>query len=388
MTSRRPWVLGPLGALASRTGEEMAATAILLLAYVLGAEGGVIVGVMSVLGGIGGPLLGVALDRARSTRPFVVTLISYAASIAFIGVALSFGAPLLAIALAAVAGLFSPAVSSGWSTFLRSDDPAHTRRLSTLDAATYSVASLGGPALAGGIHLVGGGPTAVAVAVALIAVGAVFAPFLRTATAVPTSVARRHPLRDIVEGARAIGRNVRLRSATIASCVAFAGFGMMAVVIPVLGDERFGDPGLGPMLLAVVAAAALVANAVSHRLGALRAPHVVFAAAMALTAVGLALLAPHLPPAVAIIAAVLIGSGDGPQLAALIHIRHLEAPEGLRAQVFTTGASLKIAASGVGAMAAAALTGLGTPVVLALAAALHVVGAVIAIAPGDARRID
>jgi len=51
-----------------------------------------------------------------------------------------------------------------------------------------------------------------------------------------------------------------------------------------------------------------------------------------------------------VLAAMLIaGLADGPQLATIFAVRHREAPERSRSQVFTTGASLKITAAAVGA---------------------------------------
>lgn len=385
MSTNRYWATGPLGALVSRSGDEMAATAILLFALVAGAEGGTIVGAMSLMAAIGGPLLGVVLDRSRSNVPFVLYLVCCAAAVALVGVAIGWGAHLLAILLAAVAGLFVPAVSAGWSTILRDPDPERSRRLSVVDAATYSVSALGGPALAGAIYLVAGEVAALGTAVALIAAGAIFAPFAhRRPEPVPDTVLR-HPLRDILDGVLEIGRNPRLRSATVATCLAFGGFGMLVVEIPLIGAERLGDAGYGPMLLAVVAGSALAANAVVDRIGALRRPHVVLTVASALMGVGILLFAPDLTPVGAIVAAVVFGLGDGPQLSSIIHIRHRESPAHLRAQIFTTGASLKIASWGLGAILAAALGGLGITGVLVIAAGIHVVAALIAASSWDPR---
>ncbi|GAA3081341.1 hypothetical protein GCM10020000_79050 [Streptomyces olivoverticillatus] len=49
-----------------------------------------------------------------------------------------------------------------------------------------------------------------------------------------------------------------------------------------------------------------------------------------------------------IVAVFVAGIGEGPQLAALFAVRHREAPEHLRGQIFTTGASLKITGFALG----------------------------------------
>jgi SAM-dependent methyltransferase len=55
---------------------------------------------------------------------------------------------------------------------------------------------------------------------------------------------------------------------------------------------------------------------------------------------------------VALLAMLIAGAADGPQLAAIFAVRHREAPERSRSQVFTTGASLKITAAAIGALLA------------------------------------
>jgi hypothetical protein len=59
--------------------------------------------------------------------------------------------------------------------------------------------------------------------------------------------------------------------------------------------------------------------------------------------------------AVAVAAAFVAGVAEGPQLAAVFHVRHREAPEALRAQLFTTAASVKMSAFALGSAAAGAL---------------------------------
>ena len=76
-----------------------------------------------------------------------------------------------------------------------------------------------------------------------------------------------------------------------------------------------------------------------------------------------------------IAAVALAGVADGPQLTAVFAVRHREAPARLRAQVFTTAASLKIAAGALGAALAGHLAG-SPAVVLAVAAATQAVALV------------
>ncbi|MYX60388.1 MFS transporter, partial [Streptomyces sp. SID8382] len=73
-------------------------------------------------------------------------------------------------------------------------------------------------------------------------------------------------------------------------------------------------------------------------------------------------------PAPVIAAALLTGAAEGPLLTALFAVRHREAPERLRGQVFTTGASLKITGFALGAALAGPLAAWSLPGALVAAA--------------------
>jgi MFS family permease len=71
---------------------------------------------------------------------------------------------------------------------------------------------------------------------------------------------------------------------------------------------------------------------------------------------------------VAVVGALMVGLGDGPQLAALLAVRHREAPAGLRGQVFGTAVSVKLTAFALGAAVGGPLVTASVPVGLATAA--------------------
>ncbi|MGW3494876.1 hypothetical protein [Streptomyces sp. NPDC001020] len=128
------------------------------------------------------------------------------------------------------------------------------------------------------------------------------------------------------------------------------------------------------MLLSCAAVSALVANAVLARIPRAVAPDTIIwasalvqAAALALATVG--------SPVVVIVAALVAGIGEGPQMAALFAIRHREAPEHLRGQIFTTGASLKITGFALGAAVAGSLMAWSLPAAVALAASVAALAA-------------
>lgn len=128
------------------------------------------------------------------------------------------------------------------------------------------------------------------------------------------------------------------------------------------------------MLLSCAATSALMANAVLARFPRLVAPDTVIWVSALVQAAALALAAPG-QPALLIVAVVMVGIGEGPQLAALFAVRHREAPEHLRGQIFTTGASLKITGFALGASAAGPVATWSLPSALALAASVAVLAA-------------
>ncbi|MFI7025188.1 MFS transporter [Micromonospora sp. NPDC049900] len=379
------------GALASRVGNEMAGTAVLLFAFAESSrgEGAAVFGLLAVAAAVGGPLLGVWIDRGRSAAPLTLSLVAFTLGLVAIGASMHAGQDHLTMVLAVATGLFGPAVAGGWSASLTSSDPQKARRLVVFDASSYSVAGLVGPALAGVAYAVGGRAAPLALTVALLAIGSMCAPWAHpgptpsdAVAAVDARTSRPHPLSDLRSGMLAIVRQPRLRWATTSSCIAFFGFGIFAVMVPSIGAARFGSPAAGSLILSVLAGAALVSNAVLARRDGLGRPAAVLTASTAAIATGIAMLLIN-NPAATLVAAVIVGAGDGPQLASLLHIRHAEAPQRLRTQIFTTGASLKITASGLGALAAVPLMHHGMATAIVTAAVAHLAGAGVAVMARD-----
>lgn len=239
---------------------------------------------------------------------------------------------------------------------------------------TFSVASLAGPALAGGVAEALGAPTAVVGSAGLIALALPAAWMLparpgRARVARTTSV-----ISDLAAGMRVIVGRRALARATLTSVVSCIAQGMLTACIPLLGERVLGGAGHGAMLLSCAAISALVANTVLARFPRSAAPDTIIWASALVQAAALALATRGQP--VALIVAVLIaGIGEGPQLAALFAIRHRETPEHLRAQIFTTGASLKITGFALGAAVAGPVVTRSLPGALALAASTAVLAA-------------
>lgn len=367
------------GAVAARAGDEMSGPALMLAAFALAGSA---VNASSLLAGItisaavGGPVLGALLDRAgRPGCLLAGALVLYAAGLGTILVGLGrlpFGVTIL---IAVLTGLLGPALSGGWTAQLpRVVLVDRLPRANALDAMTFSVASLAGPALAGGVAETLGAPTAVVASVVLIAV-ALPAAWMLPARPRPAQGAQTTSvISDLAAGMRVIVGRLALARATLTSVVSCIAQGILTACIPLLGERVLGGAGRGAVLLSCAAISALLANAVLVRFPGSVAPDTIIWASALVQAAAL-VLAMWGHPVVLIVAVLIAGIGEGPQLAALFAVRHREAPEHLRGQIFTTGASLKITGFALGAAVGGPTVTWSLPGALALAVGVAVLAA-------------
>ncbi|MFI5900115.1 MFS transporter [Streptomyces cyaneofuscatus] len=380
MADRHPSLRAYLaGALVARTGDDMAGPALLLAALArTGSATGAssLLAAVTVSAAVGGPVLGALLDRAaRPGRLLAGALLLYAAGLAVILGGLGRVPFAVTLLVAVVAGLLGPALSGGWTAQLPRVVPGkRLPRANALDAMTFGVAGLAGPALAGGVAEASGASTAVVVAAVLIAAAAPAAwrlpapagPVATPAESVAT--ARPAPMTGLVaSGVRVVLGSPPLARATLTSVLSCAAQGLMIACLPLLGERALGGAGFGAALLSGAALSALAANAILARHPRAVAPDTVLWAAPLLQAAALALAATGRPVAL-VVAVMAVGVAEGPQLTALFAVRHREAPDRLRSQVFTTGASLKITGFAMGAAAAGPLAGCSLPGALLVAA--------------------
>lgn len=377
------------GATVARTADEMSGPALLLLGLAVTGSArtaALLYAALTIAGGCGGPLFGVLLDRSPAPgRLLAWALAGYAAGLAVVTVSLGHQPVIAVAALAAAAGFLAPSLTGGWTSRLADILPAsRLARGYSLDVGTYSAAALIGPALAGLVAAGAGAGWAMAVVVALLLLAAPAAGRLPRAAPRPLVASSPSVLADLRAGFGAIVRVRPLLRITACSVIAYVGVGMLFVAYPLLGQRHLGGADRGALLLSLLAAVSLATNAALARWPLRLAPDTVFALATALAGVAYAALAVA-PAAVWVIAAVVVaGVADGPQLSAVFAIRHREAPERLRAQVFTTGASLKIVAGSLGAALAGHLAG-STAVVLAVAAATQAAALAVFVVLRDCR---
>jgi MFS family permease len=395
------------GAAASRAGDEMTGPALLLAGFAVTgspAAGSALLAALTIAAAVGGPLFGVLLDRSpRPDRVLALTLAAYALGV--IAVAAAVGrlpVPLVA-AIALAAGLFNPAVAGGWTSQLPRivTGPALSRGFA-LDAMTYSVASLAGPALAALVAAAFGARTAVIVAAALVTLALPSARSLSRYPPAPLATpwlgvnrqaAPRPGLsRQVAAGFAAIATRRPLLRATVTSVVSYVGIGMLLVSCPVLGAQRLGGPARGALLISAIAAASLIANSVlarrhrrpdrhprqrrpdQHRRPPGGQPDTRVLASTLVIGVSMAAAAAA-PGWLTMAAVALGGAGEGPQLTALFEVRHRESPEHMRGQIFTTAASLKIGGLAAGAALAGPLAGRSVTACLLVAAGFELCAA-------------
>ncbi|MFF4547773.1 MFS transporter [Streptomyces sp. NPDC001406] len=367
------------GAVAARTGDEMSGPALMLAGFALAgstAEASALLAGITVSAVAGGPVLGALLDRhERPGRLLAGALVLYAVGLGVILVTLGRLPLAVTVVIAVLTGLMGPALSGGWTAQLPRTVPGERLpRANALDAMTFSAAGLAGPVLAGGVAEVLGAPTAVLVSALLIG-SAIPAAWLlpaqprRDRVAQPTSV-----IGVLAAGIRVIVRRPRLARATLSSAVSCAAQGMVTACVPLLGERVLGGSGRGAVLLSCAAVSALMANAVLVRFPRSSTPDTIIWAGALVQAAAFALAASG-RPAVLVVALLIAGIGEGPQLTALFAVRHREAPEQLRGQIFTTGASLKITGFAVGAAVAGPIATWSLPGALAVAACVAVLAA-------------
>ncbi|WP_381803058.1 MFS transporter [Streptomyces niveus] len=381
------------GAATARTGDEMSGTALLLAGLAVtgsAATAASLLAALTVSAAVGGPVFGALLDRsARPGRLLAGALAGYASGLVIVLVTLGRVPVSVSVLVALCAGLLGPALSGGWTSQLPRLVPyERLPRANALDAMTFNGASLAGPALAGVVAGVVGAPAGVVVAAALIclALPSAFAlPTPRTLARKPAADLATTLATDVAAGFRAIVRIGPLARATTTSVVSCAGQGMLVACAPLLGAHVFGSPAHGALLLSGVAVAALTANAVLSARPRPTRPDTVVAYGPLVIAAGLVLAATgHPVPVVA--AVLLVGIGEGPQLTALFAIRHREAPERLRGQIFTTGASLKITGFALGAGLAGPLATWSLPGALLTAAGVQAVATLWCVVDEASRR--
>jgi predicted MFS family arabinose efflux permease len=349
----------------ARVADEGSRVALLLLVLEDGRSatfGGLLIAALMVPHVVAAPVVGALADRIRRRRPlYVAGLLGYGASL--IGSALCAGpAPVAAFAFALLAGCCAPLLIGGLTSLLGELVPEKTlQRAFGLDATSYSVAGIAGPAVAAVVAAAAGGIWSVVV----LAIACALSAVLMATLPIPDHTPRHERQATGGGGAlTAMWRRPTLGAVTAGTTISQFGQGALPIITALLAFQ-LGDTALTGVALSVMAAGNLVSSLAYARFPIRRwRPESVVLVTLSLLAVPFALL-PLVPgrwPTLILFAAA--GMLDGPLFASLLIVRDREAPPEVRTQVFTVGAGLKVTAAAGGAALAGTATGLGAGVLL------------------------
>ena len=343
-----------------------------------------------------GPLLGAWLDRSgRRRQAMMLDQVLAASSIVGI-VVLAGNAPDWTVPLVAlVAGLTWPLSFGGFTSLIPVIVPDHLlAQANALEATSFNIAVIAGPALAGTISAIAG-PDVSLIVEAVLTIGAIgLIARIPEMDARARDVDRTRALRTIVrDGLRLLASTPALRSVTAAGALNLGGLGLLTVAFPFFAlDELGAHRSTAGYMWAAFACGSAIGALTLVRLQTRWPPERVVLGAITLVGCVMLLwpLAPTLPIALLLIA--LAGLADGPGLAATFGARQRWTPPELLGQIFTTAASLKVGAFAVGAACAGpAVTTLGASGTIRLAACVQFVAVASGLALGGmrgARRSD
>ena len=371
LREQRGFTLLFAGATMSRLATEMNSVAVVL--FVLSVThsprlAGLTVAAATFPTVVTGPVVGAWLDRTRHRRTaFLLSPIVLVLTMIGLLLAAHRVPGWVLLVLAFVAGLPSPIRTGGFSGLIPTVVPEPVLpRAYGMEAASYNVAGIAGPALAGTIA----GVASAGWAIGATAVTALLATAV--ITRVPIQPGRRvegRPLRALLrEGTVLLWRVRELRSITVATTLSMSFFGLVVLGFPLFAHELGHRRATGGLLFSVLAIGALVGSVLWTKVAGRFAEEPAAFVTMGLfgLALGTVGLMPNLP--LALVVTAVAGFFEGPLLAVTLNLRQRCAPVHLRTQVFTTAASMKIGAFSIGsALAGVTAAALGPRGLLAVA---------------------
>jgi len=362
----RPGCTVLAAATVSRLATNTAPVALVLLAIARTHDArlaGLLVAAFTVPTLIAGPVLGAYLDQLQRKRLlFAASQLVLAVDLAAV-LLLAGRVPgwLLAV-LTLLAGATAPALTGGYSSLMPLVvRPAALGRANALDAASYGVGGIAGPALVAALAGAFGAGAGFGALVAITAAGlplVLLAPMPSAAQAVqPRSESLPAAIAD---GLRLLRQSRELLSVTIATTAGQFFQGPLPVLLPLLAIVLRRPASGGGWLLAAFSVGGLAGALASDRLIARWSTRPVLLGSIAGLSALLAVLAAPLPFAACLVVAVLGGVADGPSLAATLAVRQGNVPADRYAQILATASSLKIAAYSAGSALAGLLIGVLT----------------------------
>jgi MFS family permease len=360
------------GAVLVRLTDEGARLALVLLALdrVDSARvGGALVAALLVPQVVAAPGIGLITDRTGAPQ-LVLAAAAIGFAVALAVTALGLGRAPLALVLAVLVagGCCGPALTGGLTSQL-SGVVGHDflPRAFGLDALTYNVSGIVGPAL---VAVISGFASPAAALVALAAIAAIGSVVIAVLPLAGRPLADRGDTQpQKAEALQLLLRDRVLGLVTAATTLGHAGLGALPVVVVVLA-HRAHVPSASGWLLTTFALGALFGSIswIARPATPRQTPAIVMAT-LVLTGLPLALAAGSTSLGWTGALFGVSGFFTGPLTGALFTTRQEHSPDSARAQVFTLGAGLKITAAAVGVTAAGALAQAPTVTQLLLIAA-------------------
>lgn len=372
--------------LIARAATEAASPALLLTAIaILGkaSTGSYLVAALTVAAALTGPVAGALIDRSHNPRASFALGMGLLAG-GLLGLVLTIGhAPIpLLMAFAFIAGLGFPAVTGAWSAQMPMlVSPANLHRGYSIDAGTYSIAAIiGPPAAAAMLYISDRAPIWLPIVLLVIAI-----MLLRL---VPLKPAVHHHegerptlIADLRHGIETIVHRASLRRSTFITTLGFAGQAALFISAPLLSQQLTDSLTFTGVILGFNAAGGVTAALVITRVP-IRRPDLLIIITMIISMLALLLIAVAPVLWVVLMGAFLMGATDAPMLSAMYLVRNRESSPRVRAQVFSTAASLRTAAFGLAAALFGTLLTLGTTFVLLVGVAMHLVALVVGLTIG------
>jgi MFS family permease len=358
----------------ARVADEGARVGLILLALQRTGSagyGGLLVAALMLPHVLAAPLVGGVADAVRRRRPlYVGGLVCYGTALLGAAFAAGVSRP-VAVVLVVAAGCVAPLLVGGLTSLLGELAPDDPQRAFGLDATSYGLAGIVGPALVAVLAGRWGATWGMAALTVACLAGAALVATLPIAD----RPARVRDRRKLLAAVPAIWRRPGLGAVTVASTLSQVGMGALALVAALLARSR-QHTALAGLLLSTLAVGSLVSSLAYARWPIRRwRPEVVVLLSVLVTGVVLGLVPVFGPTAATVLLFAIAGLVNGPMFVSLLAVRDRDAPPEARTQVFTLGAGLRMTAAAAGAAIAGAASGWGAGVLLAGMALCQLLGA-------------
>ena len=363
----------------ARSATEAAGPALLVSTIaVLGsaATGSYLVACLTASAAIAGPIIGAVVDRSeRPVRAFRLAMGAMAIGLACLALFLAHIPFWLAIALAVVTGLGYPAITGAWSAQIPHLVAESRLQLGySRDAATYSVAAVVAPPLATAlVALAATAPLWMPVALLIAAIVTLRWVPLKSNAPRSDGEGAASLIENLKAGLGAMARIPALRRTVVITTIGFAGTAAIFVAAPLISQKMTGGLAFTGVILAAFAIGGLLSALAVAKYHVQRADRAVivftFLSGLTLALVGLAP-----TPWLVVIAAFVMGITEPPLVSGMFQVRARESEGSVRAQVFTSSASLRMTAFALATAVCGALVATGIWAVIGFGVLLHFAG--------------